>query len=263
MLFYLFTFSLSVPLPAQVDVLESQYWQLIEEIGKTRDYQHLASTHHNFLVSITAQCFLNNQMVSNALQRLLKLIHNFCTIMETTWSSDSKRVPRFDSTSSSEQSSITDRAKQIREFSEAFERAAAQLFLILSNLKLHQGSQYTSQLIMRIDYNKFCSKSATVRRFTSPLEVEQPCSKEWNLFLVVLYMYIWCPVCIIIRKINHIYYIEYDVPRLFINIIICFDVRFVIHQRGWRHVTHEMKGRKIKIHYHCCCFFIINCTMFI
>lgn len=156
----------------QVDVLESQYWQLIEEIGKTRDYQHLASTHHNFLVSITAQCFLNNQMVSNALQRLLKLIHNFCTIMETTWSSDNKRVPRFDSTSSSEQSSITDRAKQIREFSEAFERAAAQLFLILSNLKLHQGSQYTSQLIMRIDYNKFCSKSATVRRFTSPLEVE-------------------------------------------------------------------------------------------
>lgn len=152
----------------QVDVLESQHWQLVTEIQKTQDYQHLARAHHNFLVSISAQCFLNNTVVSGSLQQLLKFVHKFCTILENTYSNESKDV-RSVSTLGTKPTLLSD-IDQIKELSEAFERAAAQLFIVLSNLRLHQGSQHTSQLIMRIDYNKYYSKNTTVRRFKSPLD---------------------------------------------------------------------------------------------
>nr|XP_045612841.1 gamma-tubulin complex component 4-like [Procambarus clarkii] len=156
----------------QVDVLESQHWQLIADIGKIQDYQHLARAHHNFLVSVSAQCFLNNSMVSNSLQQLLKLVHKFCTILESLFNNESKdrNLALRSVVPLGTQPVILSSAEQIMELNEAFERAAAQLFFVLSNLRLHQGSQYTSQLIMRIDYNKYYSKNTAVRRFTSPLD---------------------------------------------------------------------------------------------
>ncbi|KAK7066317.1 hypothetical protein SK128_010453 [Halocaridina rubra] len=41
----------------QVDVLESQHWQLVAAIGNTHDYQRLALAHHDFLVSVSASAF--------------------------------------------------------------------------------------------------------------------------------------------------------------------------------------------------------------
>ncbi|KAG7164619.1 Gamma-tubulin complex component 4-like [Homarus americanus] len=155
----------------QVDVLESQHWQLIAEIGKTHDYQHLVRAHHNFLVSVSAQCFLNNTLVSNCLQHLLKLIHKFCSILESLFNNDSKgkNALLLPVLPLGTQPVLLNSTEQIKELNEAFERAAARLFFVLSNLRLHQGSQYTSQLIMRIDYNKYYSKNTAVRRFKPAL----------------------------------------------------------------------------------------------
>lgn len=150
----------------QVDVLESQHWQLIAEIGKTHDYQRLAMAHHNFLVSIAAQCFLNNKLISSGLHILLNLIHKFCTLLEGRINADIRSVANLQS-----KKSEVDTTEEIKLISKFFERDAYNLFISLSRLSLLHRSQHTAQLIMRIDFNKFYSSNA--KRFKSPFDLER------------------------------------------------------------------------------------------
>lgn len=125
----------------QADVLESQHWQLVKAVSETRDYQQLVSAHHTFLASVAAQCFLHSPVVSRTLHCLLGLVHRFCAHLESCLGHGG-----------------TDE-EVVQQLYEEFERAAAQLFFVLSSLRLHRGEQqqHTSQLIMRIDYNRYYS----------------------------------------------------------------------------------------------------------
>lgn len=110
-------------------------------MSETRDYQQLVSAHHTFLASVAAQCFLNSPVVSRTLHCLLGLVHRFCAHLESCLGHGG-----------------TD-GEVVQQLHEEFERAAAQLFFVLSSLRLHRGEQqqHTSQLIMRIDYNRYYS----------------------------------------------------------------------------------------------------------
>lgn len=123
-------------------MLESQHWQLVKAVSETHDYQQLVLAHHTFLASVAAQCFLHSPVVARALQCLLGLVHRFCAHLEVSLTNEG-----------------TD-GEVVQQLHEEFERAAAQLFFVLSSLRLHRGEQqqHTSQLIMRIDYNRYYSR---------------------------------------------------------------------------------------------------------
>ena len=146
----------------QVDVLESQYWQLISEISKTRDYQHLATAHHNFLISLHTQCFLNHPFIYATLSSLLTQVHDFCQFMETGVKWDQLHMLSTESF-----------LKKVNKINEDFDGVSRRLFDILSSLKQMQGTQYTSQLVMRIDFNKYYSINKSNMKFLSPLEQQQ------------------------------------------------------------------------------------------
>ena len=57
----------------QVDVLESQWSQLVANIEKSKDFEEVRMLHDNYLRSITDQCFLNLQKVMKALQDVLHM----------------------------------------------------------------------------------------------------------------------------------------------------------------------------------------------
>ncbi|KAK8400149.1 hypothetical protein O3P69_003091 [Scylla paramamosain] len=136
----------------QADVLESQHWQLVKAVNETQDYQQLVAAHHVFLASVAAQCFLHSPVVARAIHCLLGLVHRFCAHLESFVGNGS-----------------TDR-EMVESLHEEFERAAAQLFFMLSNLRLHRAEQqqHTSQLIMRIDYNRYYSRhSGSLQRLTA------------------------------------------------------------------------------------------------
>ncbi|KAG0720071.1 Gamma-tubulin complex component 4 [Chionoecetes opilio] len=143
-------------IPCQVDVLESQHWQLVRAVKETRDYQKLESAHHTFLASVAAQCFLHSPVVARALHHLLSLVHQFCAHLEASVAHGG-----------------TDE-KTVEGLHEEFERAAALLFFHLSNLRLHgREQQHTSQLIMRIDYNRYYSHhSGSFQRLTAGTSIE-------------------------------------------------------------------------------------------
>ncbi|XP_066975880.1 gamma-tubulin complex component 4-like isoform X1 [Macrobrachium rosenbergii] len=150
----------------QVDVLESHHWQLIGEIDKTSDYQHLATLHHNFLESVAAQCFMSNGLIWNRLLILLNLVNKFCTILEEQYNTDVQQRLNF-----VQQKQDDDWQEEIKMLSSVFQRDCYNLFFLLSELSVHQRSQYTSQLVMRIDYNKFYSSNA--KTFRSAFDAER------------------------------------------------------------------------------------------
>ena len=133
-------------------MLESQHWQLVKAVNETQDYQQLVTAHHVFLASVAAQCFLHSPVVARAIHCLLGLVHRFCGHLESSVRNGSTNK------------------EVVENLHEEFERAAAQLFFMLSNLKLHRADQqqHTSQLIMRIDYNRYYSHhSGSLRRLTT------------------------------------------------------------------------------------------------
>ena len=155
-----------ISLSLQVDVLESHHWQLIGEIGKTKDYQHLATVHHNFLVSVSSQCFLNNKLICRGMHILLNLVHDFCSLMEEKYSDSTQHRKDLE-----RKKNVIDIDEKVQTVGKFFERDAYNFFFSLSKLSLHQRSLYTSQLIMRIDYNKFYSGNA--KRFRSPFDADK------------------------------------------------------------------------------------------
>ncbi|CAL4075841.1 unnamed protein product, partial [Meganyctiphanes norvegica] len=139
----------------QVDVLASESSVLLEAVSIARDYQHLETSHQAFLAAITHQCFLNNKIVSKCLNNLLTLVHNFCNVLESLNISKAqeKKVDRGCSVTGSAQ--VRSSQKRVQEINSEFEVVAAQLFWVLSL----QRSKHTTQLIMRIDYNKYYTKN--------------------------------------------------------------------------------------------------------
>uniref|UniRef100_A0AAZ3QFM3 Gamma-tubulin complex component n=1 Tax=Oncorhynchus tshawytscha TaxID=74940 RepID=A0AAZ3QFM3_ONCTS len=65
----------------QVDVLESQFSQLLQQINSTRDFESIRLAHDHFLSNLLAQSFILLKPVFHCLNEILELCHNFCSLV--------------------------------------------------------------------------------------------------------------------------------------------------------------------------------------
>ncbi|GCB82485.1 hypothetical protein scyTo_0021624, partial [Scyliorhinus torazame] len=65
----------------QVDVLESQFSQLLQEINSIRDFESIRLAHDHFLSNLLAQSFILLKPVFHCLNEILELCHNFCSLV--------------------------------------------------------------------------------------------------------------------------------------------------------------------------------------
>ncbi|CAB1339114.1 unnamed protein product [Coregonus sp. 'balchen'] len=64
-----------------VDVLESQFSQLLQQINSTRDFESIRLAHDHFLSNLLAQSFILLKPVFHCLNEILELCHNFCSLV--------------------------------------------------------------------------------------------------------------------------------------------------------------------------------------
>ncbi|MEJ1288883.1 hypothetical protein NN561_019919 [Cricetulus griseus] len=65
----------------QVDVLESQFSQLLHQINSTRDFESIQLAHNHFLSNLLAQSFILLKPVFHCLNEILDLCHSFYSLL--------------------------------------------------------------------------------------------------------------------------------------------------------------------------------------
>lgn len=126
----------------QVDVLESQFSQLLQRINSIRDFESIRLAHDHFLSNLLAQSFILLKPVFHCLNEILELCHNFCSLV------------------SQNPGPIDDRgAPQLDVLVTGFSRQSSLLFKILSSVRNHQINSDLAQLLLRLDYNKYYTQS--------------------------------------------------------------------------------------------------------
>lgn len=126
----------------QVDVLESQFSQLLQQINSTRDFESIRLAHDHFLSNLLAQSFILLKPVFHCLNEILELCHSFCSLV-------SQNVAPLD-----------DRGMaQLDLLVKGFSRQSFLLFKILSSVRNHQINSDLAQLLLRLDYNKYYTQS--------------------------------------------------------------------------------------------------------
>ncbi|XP_078591977.1 gamma-tubulin complex component 4-like isoform X1 [Branchiostoma floridae x Branchiostoma japonicum] len=167
----------------QVDVLETQFSQLVEKIQATRDFENIRLAHDQFLASLLAQSFILmkpldtggsyvvsplygaqiyiagtcsdefKQMVFHCLNEILDQCHNFAMLVSLNPGALNER-----------QLDLMDT------IAKDFSRQSNLLFKILSSVRSHQASPYLAQLLLRVDYNKYFSQAGgTLGSYTAPV----------------------------------------------------------------------------------------------
>uniref|UniRef100_A0A673JWL7 Gamma-tubulin complex component n=1 Tax=Sinocyclocheilus rhinocerous TaxID=307959 RepID=A0A673JWL7_9TELE len=114
----------------QVDVLESQFLQLLQQINSTRDFESIRLAHDHFLSNLLAQSFILLKPVFHCLNEILDLCHNFCSLV-------SQNLGPLDERG----------AAQLDILVKGFSRQSFLLFKILSSL------------LLRLDYNKYYTQA--------------------------------------------------------------------------------------------------------
>uniref|UniRef100_A0A8C5AZU8 Gamma-tubulin complex component n=1 Tax=Gadus morhua TaxID=8049 RepID=A0A8C5AZU8_GADMO len=126
----------------QVDVLESQFSQLLQQINSTRDFESIRLAHDHFLSNLLAQSFILLKPVFHCLNEILELCLNFCSLI-------SQNVAPLDERG----------AAQLDILVKGFSRQSFLLFKILSSVRNHQINSDLAQLLLRLDYNKYYTQS--------------------------------------------------------------------------------------------------------
>ncbi|EDV27073.1 uncharacterized protein TRIADDRAFT_23331 [Trichoplax adhaerens] len=126
----------------QVDVLEGQFTILMDKIKSTKDFEHVRIAHDQFISALVGQSFRLLKPVSHCLDEILNLCQRFCAFVNR----QSDEV-------------LESSAEEFDEISKCFERQTSLLLKILSSVRSHQASPHLSQLLLRIDFNKFFSSS--------------------------------------------------------------------------------------------------------
>ncbi|XP_035667416.1 gamma-tubulin complex component 4-like isoform X2 [Branchiostoma floridae] len=136
----------------QVDVLETQFSQLVEKIQATRDFENIRLAHDQFLASLLAQSFILMKPVFHCLNEILDQCHNFAMLVSLNPGALNER-----------QLDLMDT------IAKDFSRQSNLLFKILSSVRSHQASPYLAQLLLRVDYNKYFSQAGgTLGSYTAP-----------------------------------------------------------------------------------------------
>lgn len=125
----------------QVDVLESQFSQLLQQINSTRDFESIRLAHDHFLSNLLAQSFILLKPVFHCLNEILELCHNFCSLVGLTSALDERGTAQLDL------------------LVKGFRRQSSLLFKILSSVRNHQINSDLAQLLLRLDYNKYYTSS--------------------------------------------------------------------------------------------------------
>uniref|UniRef100_A0A8C2B4X9 Gamma-tubulin complex component n=1 Tax=Cyprinus carpio TaxID=7962 RepID=A0A8C2B4X9_CYPCA len=126
----------------QVDVLESQFSQLLHQINATRDFESIRLAHDHFLSNLLAQSFILLKPVFHCLNEILELCHNFCSLV-------SQNLGPLDERG----------AAQLDILVKGFSRQSFLLFKILSSVRNHQINSDLAQLLLRLDYNKYYTQA--------------------------------------------------------------------------------------------------------
>ncbi|XP_020034493.1 gamma-tubulin complex component 4 isoform X3 [Castor canadensis] len=126
----------------QVDVLESQFSQLLHQINSTRDFESIRLAHDHFLSNLLAQSFILLKPVFHCLNEILDLCHSFCLLV-------SQNLGPLDERG----------AAQLSILVKGFSRQSSLLFKILSSVRNHQINSDLAQLLLRLDYNKYYTQA--------------------------------------------------------------------------------------------------------
>ncbi|XP_043933472.1 gamma-tubulin complex component 4 isoform X2 [Protopterus annectens] len=126
----------------QVDVLESQFSQLLQQINATRDFESIRLAHDHFLSNLLAQSFILLKPVFHCLNEILDLCHNFCSLVNQNLGPLDERG-----------------AAQLDILVKGFSRQSSLLFKILSSVRNHQINPDLAQLLLRLDYNKYYTQA--------------------------------------------------------------------------------------------------------
>uniref|UniRef100_A0A8C5EED3 Gamma-tubulin complex component n=1 Tax=Gouania willdenowi TaxID=441366 RepID=A0A8C5EED3_GOUWI len=126
----------------QVDVLESQFSQLLQQINSTRDFESIRLAHDHFLSNLLAQSFILLKPVFHCLNDILELCHSFCSLVSQSVASLDERG-----------------AAQLDLLNKGFRRQSFLLFKILSSVRNHQINSDLAQLLLRLDYNKYYTQA--------------------------------------------------------------------------------------------------------
>ncbi|XP_037548187.1 gamma-tubulin complex component 4 [Nematolebias whitei] len=126
----------------QVDVLESQFSQLLQQINSTRDFESIRLAHDHFLSNLLAQSFILLKPVFHCLNEILELCQSFCSLV-------SQNVASLDERGTS----------QLDLLVMGFRRQSSLLFKIFSSVRNHQINSDLAQLLLRLDYNKYYTQA--------------------------------------------------------------------------------------------------------
>uniref|UniRef100_A0A8C2WN13 Gamma-tubulin complex component n=1 Tax=Cyclopterus lumpus TaxID=8103 RepID=A0A8C2WN13_CYCLU len=126
----------------QVDVLESQFSQLLQLINSTRDFESIRLAHDHFLSNLLAQSFILLKPVFHCLNEILDLCQTFCSLV-------SQSVAPLDERGTA----------QLDILVKGFRRQSSLLFKILSSVRNHQINSDLAQLLLRLDYNKYYTQA--------------------------------------------------------------------------------------------------------
>ncbi|XP_005808154.1 gamma-tubulin complex component 4 [Xiphophorus maculatus] len=127
----------------QVDVLESQFTQLLQQINSTRDFESIRLAHDHFLSNLLAQSFILLKPVFHCLSEILELCQSFCSLV-------GQSVAPLDERGA---------AQQLDLLVKGFRRQSSLLFKILSSVRNHQINSDLAQLLLRLDYNKYYTQA--------------------------------------------------------------------------------------------------------
>ncbi|XP_034717496.1 gamma-tubulin complex component 4 [Etheostoma cragini] len=126
----------------QVDVLESQFSQLLQQINSTRDFESIRLAHDHFLSNLLAQSFILLKPVFHCLNEILELCQTFCSLVsQSVMSLDERGTAQLDI------------------LVKGFRRQSSLLFKILSSVRNHQINSDLAQLLLRLDYNKYYTQA--------------------------------------------------------------------------------------------------------
>uniref|UniRef100_H9G828 Gamma-tubulin complex component n=1 Tax=Anolis carolinensis TaxID=28377 RepID=H9G828_ANOCA len=126
----------------QVDVLESQFSQLLQQINATRDFESIRRAHDHFLSNLLAQSFILLKPAFHCLNEILDLCHNFCSLVSQNRGPLDERG-----------------AAQLSILAKGFSCQSSLLFKLLSSVHNHQINSDLAQLLLRLDYNKYYTQA--------------------------------------------------------------------------------------------------------
>lgn len=142
----------------QVDVIDTAYTTLLNEVSQATNFESLMKAHNTFIHTVVQKSFLSNRMITGSITKILSIAFEFEEIMNDILDHDS------------EPPSTSDTDNKIKDLQRRFERECRFLFEMSSVLSPAVGSDVDmdhtrsfSALLTRLDFNNwFSAKSHSV-----------------------------------------------------------------------------------------------------